>query len=77
VTFWWWVLLFGAIAVGALVLFAVLGRQLWRKSNVLLTELAGLTAAVEALEAVVAAHPADAQPAWSPEPLAIGRHRAE
>jgi hypothetical protein len=77
VTFWWWVLLFGGIAAGAAVVFALLGRELWRKSSVLLTELARLTAAFEALEAATGAHAPGAAPAWSPEPLAIGRHRAE
>ena len=39
-TFWWWVLLFGGIALAASGSSRMLGLRLWRKAKVLLAELA-------------------------------------
>ena len=75
-TGWWWVLLFGGIAVAALGLFVVLGRQLWGKAKVLLDELARLSAATATFEAAVGPAGANAEPAWSPGPGAIGQDRS-
>lgn len=74
--FWWWVLVFGGIAVVALGLFAVLGLRLWRRAKVLLAELARMSSAVTTLETAFGPAAPDAAPKWEPEPVAIGRHRA-
>lgn len=75
-TFWWWVLLFGGIALAGLGLFAMLGLQLWRKGKTLLAELARLSAVAATLESAVGPVGADAEPAWEPDRLAIGSHRS-
>jgi hypothetical protein len=77
VSFWWWVLIFGGIAVAALGLFAMLGLQLWRKGKVLLADLGRLSAVLGTLEAATGPLGSGAEPAWSPEPLAIRRHPTE
>jgi hypothetical protein len=77
VTFWWWVLIFGGIAIGGLALFAVLGLQLWHKIKALLKELGALSAAFAILERAMGPAVASDEPAWQPDPLAIGRHRSE
>lgn len=76
-SFWWWVLVFGGIAVIALGLFAMLGRQLWRKGKALLADLGRLTAVLGTLEAATGPSGPEVESAWSPEPLAIRRHRTE
>jgi len=77
VTFWWWVLVFGGIAIAALGIHVVLGLRLWRKAKVLLAELARLSAVAGTLESAMGSTATDDLPLWSPEPLAIGLHRAE
>ena len=76
-TFWWWVLVFGGIAIMALALFAMLGLRLWRKAKVLLAELARLSALTATLEAAMAPADADEGSAWVPDPLPIGSHRSK
>jgi hypothetical protein len=77
VNVWWWVLIFGGIAVGALAVFGALGLQLWRKGKALLADLAALSAVFASLERAMGPSQPGAEPAWSPEPVAIGRHRSE
>ena len=76
-SFWWWVLIFGAIGVVALGLFAMLGLRLWRKAKTLFADIARLTATLDTLELAMASRSSEAASGWSPEPLAIGRHRSE
>ena len=75
-SFWWWVLVLGGIAVVGLVVLAVLGLGLWRRSKVLITQLGRLSTAVATLETAFGPAEPDAEPRWEPEPVAIGRHRA-
>lgn len=42
-SFWWWVLLYGGIAVLALVLYGVLGLGLWRRAKRLTADIGRLT----------------------------------
>jgi hypothetical protein len=76
VTGWWWVLLFGGIAVAALGFFVVVGLQLWGKAKVLLDELARLSAATATFEAAIGPAGADAELPWARGPVAIGPHRS-
>ena len=76
-TFWWWVLVFGSIAVGALVIFGMLGLKIWRKARVLLVDLSRLSAVVGSLEAALGPAGRPPEPEWIPDPIAIGRHRSE
>ena len=76
-SFWWWVLVFGGIAMAALGLFALLGLRLWRKAKVLVAELGRLSAAAGTLDAAMGPAGPGNEPGWSPEPIRIGRHRAE
>lgn len=43
VSFWWWVLLYGAITVAALVTYAVIGLGLWRRTKQLSADIARLS----------------------------------
>jgi hypothetical protein len=49
VTWWSWVLVWAFLLLGAAVVFSLIGRSLWRKAKVLLTEL---STAAERLGAV-------------------------
>lgn len=42
-TFWWWVLVYGGIAVAALVLYGLLGLGLWRTTKQLKAEIGRLS----------------------------------
>lgn len=53
--FWWWVLVYVGIAVVALILYALLGLSLWRKTKVLMGELGRLSAVAAEAQATMAA----------------------
>lgn len=62
--FWWWVLIFAGIGLAALVLYALLGLSLWRKTKVVAADLGRISALTAAAGAAMSAasRPAGAEP---------------
>lgn len=71
-----WVLLFGAIALAGLVLYAVLAVRLWRRASALLAELAGLGERAAELAALAGAVGARTPPADAPAGFLAAQERA-
>ena len=70
--FWWWVLIFGGIALAAVALYVVLGLGLWRRAKVLMRELGRLGDTAATLSAAFdqaaprrgSGHDVEAQRGW-------------
>jgi hypothetical protein len=71
---WSWWLIFGGIAVLALVVFAVIGLGLWRRAKALFGDIQRLSVLAESLDALTSA---PGHTVGTPGPSATaGRHRA-
>jgi hypothetical protein len=72
VSAWWWVLIYGVIAIGAGIVFGVIGLGVWRKAKVLMTELHALAETTGRLEAALAPMSSMGDQPWADDHR--GRH---
>jgi hypothetical protein len=52
---WWWLLIYGGIAIGAGIVLGTIGVRVWRKVKALMRDLQSFTETAGRLEAVLAA----------------------